>query len=114
MSVLIHQDSRRSAAGTSTREAEHWQDDAVCADPAVTAGRDPFYAPAHVGDERYDWGPARALCAACPVIATCLATALAEDTPGTTEGFRGGKTAPERRALRASVLRRESRARSRR
>lgn len=110
MSVLIHQDSRRSAAGTSTREVEHWQDDAVCADPAVTAGRDPFYAPAGVGEEAYDWSPARALCAACPVIATCLAAARAEEPLGATEGFRGGMTAAERRSLR----RRESRARSRR
>jgi hypothetical protein len=114
MSVLIHQDSRRSAAGTSTRAAEHWHDDAVCAAPAVTAGRDPFYPPAGVGEGDFDWGPARALCDACPVVAICLAEALTEDTPGTTEGYRGGKTPAERRALRASLLRRESRARSRR
>ena len=109
MSVLIHQDSRRSAAGTSTREVEHWQDDAVCADPAVTAGRDPFYAPAGVGEEAYDWSPARALCAACPVIATCLAAAFAEGTPGTTEGFRGGMTAAERRSRKRAATRRSRR-----
>lgn len=110
MSVLIHHDSRRSAAGTSPREVERWQVDAACADIDLAAGRDPFYQPFGVGEDDYDWGPARDLCADCPVIAPCLAAAFAEDTPGTTEGFRGGMTAAERRSRKRAATRRSRRA----
>jgi hypothetical protein len=47
-------------------------------------------------------GPAKRICAGCPVKAPCLADALALPS-GLDEGIRGGLTREERRRLRGQV-----------
>lgn len=69
-------------------KAPHWTDDAVCA----TVDPELFF-PTIGGDA----GPAKKVCAACPVAAQCLREAI--DDPSL-DGVWGGKTVMDRRALR--------------
>ena len=43
-----------------------------------------------------DWGPGKAICAACEVRAECLADALASEAESNRHGLRGGMTPNER------------------
>lgn len=65
-----------------------WHDDAACAD----SHPDLFFPPRGASTE-----PAKALCASCPVVDTCLAYALDH---GVKHGIWGGTSERERRRLR--------------
>lgn len=65
-----------------------WHSEAACRG----VGADVFY-----GGRGGDTGPAKALCASCPVCAECLAAGVAGDEAGVW----GGTTAHERRAIRS-------------
>ena len=70
----------------------HWQDDALCA----TTGVELFF-PDNAGDNS---GPAKKVCAACPVQMQCLKWILANDDG---YGIAGGMTPNERKQLRLAV-----------
>jgi WhiB family redox-sensing transcriptional regulator len=87
----------------SVRQSEPlgaWQHEAAC----THAPSDLFFP-----DSGMEAGPAKAICAGCPVKADCLDHALRNNE---TRGVWGGKTESERKSIRRMDLKRRAKARA--
>lgn len=82
-----------------------WRDKAACrnitTNPDFDPEEDPFYDPPEREDGGDKWEYARAMCAKCPVAASCLADAVAEEAgvEERREGFRGGHSPAQRHRI---------------
>lgn len=90
--------AQRSSASTvrqapdPVRKSENWQAQAACKNWDFKKHGDPFF-PVGAADSEAD--PARKICAACPVRASCLDAAM-QHTDSIRHGVYGGTTGDER------------------
>lgn len=84
--------SRPAPTGATAADTD-WRQAAAC----VEADPELFFP---VDDSPSSTGPARAVCHGCPVVADCLATAIAS---GDDDGVFGGMTPRQRRAYAAAI-----------